>query len=304
MSGTMRIAVTGSTGLIGNRLVSHLGEAGHEVLVLVRPGSSRAAAGTTPVEWDPAAGTLDPAALEGLDAVVHLAGAGIADSRWTTEQKARILESRTQGTELIARTIAELQRKPRVLLSGSAIGYYGDTRDRPTDESGPSGDDFTARVCVAWEAAAAAAEEAGIRVAYLRTGVVQAAEGGALAKQLPFFRKGLGGKVGSGRQYISWISLEDEVRAIRFLLDHELDGPVNLVAPEPVTNSEYTRTLGRVLNRPTTIIPMAGPRLLYGRELADSLLLTSQRIIPAALDAAGFEFRHPVLEDALRSVID
>jgi uncharacterized protein (TIGR01777 family) len=190
-----------------------------------------------------------------------------------------------------------------VLLSGSAIGYYGDHGDSIIDETASAGDDFPARVCIQWEAAAAAAVEAGIRVAYLRTGVVQATEGGALAKQLPFFRLGLGGRAGSGKQYVSWITLDDEVRAIRFLLDHDVSGPVNLVAPEPVTNGEYTKALGSALHRPTTILPMIGPRLLYGKELADSLLLTSQRIVPEVLLSAGFTFDHPRIDGALAAVL-
>lgn len=298
----MRIAVTGSTGLIGTRLVHELHARGHEVLRMVRPDTTGHGADT--IAWDPSTGEIDSASLEGLDAVVHLAGVGIGDSRWTVDQKARILNSRTHGTTLLATTLAQLDTPPKVLLSASGIGYYGDTGDTITDESGPPGHDFVSRVCIAWEAATAPAAEAGVRVATLRSGVVQATEGGALARQLPFFRLGLGGRSGSGRQYLSWITLEDEVRAICFLLDHELEGPVNLVAPEPVTNAEFARTLGRVLHRPTTIIPMIGPRLLYGRELADSLLLTSQRIVPAALIEAGFDFQQPELDGALRAVLE
>ncbi len=297
----MDIAVTGSTGLIGTRLVRDLSAEGHRVLRLVRPGSGPSG-GDTAV-WDPAAGTIDAAALEGIDAVVHLAGEGIAEKRWTDEQKDRILSSRTEGTGLLARTLAGLDRPPATFLSGSAIGYYGDTGDSVTDESGSAGDDFPARVCVQWEAAAAPAVEAGLRVAYLRTGIVLDAGGGALGRQLPFFRFGLGGRAGSGRQYLSWITLRDEVRAIRFLLDAGIAGPVNLTAPAPVTNAEFTKTLGRVLGRPTTILPMFGPRLLFGRELADSLLLTSQRVVPAALEAAGFSFEDPELEGGLRAVL-
>ena len=298
----MRIAVTGSTGLIGTRLVAELTSDGHEVLRLTRPSSSQVDGDGT-VAWDPDTGTIDAGALEGLDGVVHLAGVGIGDARWTTDRKAQILNSRTQGTSLLSRTLAGLDAPPKVLLSSSGVGWYGDTGDRVTDESGPPGDDFPARVCIAWERETAPAEAAGIRVAHLRTGVVQATEGGALARQLPFFRLGAGGRSGSGRQYLSWITLDDEVRAIRFLLDHELEGPVNLCAPEPVTNATYARTLGRVLHRPTTIIPMFGPRLLFGRELADSLLLISQRIVPAKLIEAGFDFDHPELEGALRAVL-
>ncbi len=297
----MDIAVTGSTGLIGSRLVRALEGDGHRVLRMVRPDSIDPGGDTA--AWSPARGTIDDGALEGIDAVVHLAGVSIADSRWTDQQKDAILSSRTQGTSLLAETLAGLSRPPKVLLSGSAIGYYGDHGDEQIVESTKPGDDFPARVCIRWERAAEPAARAGIRVAFLRTGIVQSPDGGALAKQLPFFRFGLGGKVGSGDQWVSWISIDDEVRAIRFLLDHDVSGPVNLSAPEPVTNSTYTKVLGSVLHRPTTIIPMIGPRLLYGRELADSLLLTSQRVVPSALLDAGFEFSFPELRGALEHLV-
>lgn len=301
----MRVAVTGSTGLIGSRLVAELRAGGHEVLRVLRPETTGAVrtGNEDVIEWDPARGTADRTAFEGLDAVVHLAGTGIGDSRWTEDRKRAILHSRTDSTSLLASTLAQLDRPPAVLLSGSGVGYYGDTGTRETDETRRAGRDFPAAVCVAWEAAAEPAVQAGIRVAYLRTGVVLAAEGGALAKQLPFFRFGLGGRFGSGKQYLSWITLRDEVRAIRFLLDHDVSGPVNLTSPEPTTNAEFTKALGRVLRRPTFRIPMIGPRLLFGRELADSLLLISQRAIPRALLAAGFEFEDPQVEGALRSVL-
>lgn len=298
----MDIAITGSTGLIGTALARSLASS-HRVLRLVRPDSSGTGTDSDTAAWDPAAGTIDRASLEGIDAVVHLAGVGIADSRWTDEQQRRILDSRTTGTSLLSETLAGLDRPPATLLSGSAIGYYGDHGDELIDESTAPGDDFPARVCVAWEAAATPAVDAGIRVAFLRTGIVQSTEGGALAKQLPFFRLGLGGRAGSGRQYLSWITIDDEVRALEHLLTHDVSGPVNLVAPEPVTNAAYTKALGSALHRPTTILPMFGPRLLYGRELADSLLLTSQRCVPAALVGSGFEFEHPEIDGALRAVL-
>ncbi len=299
----MDVAITGSTGLIGTRLVAALESDGHRVLPMVRPDSSGVGSGAHAIDWDPSSGTIDAGALEGLDAVVHLAGVGIADSRWTDEQKARIMGSRVDGTTLLASTLAGLDHPPKVLLSGSAIGYYGDHGSTIIDESTAAGDDFPARVCVRWEACAQPAIDAGLRVVFLRTGVVQSTEGGALAKQLPFFKFGLGGRSGSGKQYLSWISIDDEVRAITFLLGADVLGPVNLVAPEPVTNSEFASTLGSVLHRPTTIIPMIGPRVLYGRELADSLLLTSQRIVPDVLLKAGFEFDHPELRDALADLL-
>jgi len=307
----MKIAITGSSGLIGTRLVAELLDEGHELTLFVRPGGSGAPPAATratkgsvrTATWDPGHAVIDAAALEGQDAVVHLAGVGIADSRWTPSQKARILRSRTEGTTLLAEALAAATAPPPVLLSASAIGYYGEKGDEIVDESGAPGDDFTAKVCLAWEGAATAAVDAGIRVTFLRTGIVQSTEGGALAKQLPFFKLGLGGRVGSGRQYVSWISIDDELRAIRFLLDHDVPGPVNLTAPEPVTNAEYTKALGRALHRPTTILPITGPRLLYGRELADTLLLTSARVLPAALLEAGFDFAHPELDGALAELL-
>jgi uncharacterized protein (TIGR01777 family) len=299
----MEIAITGASGLIGTALSDALRRAGHTPIPLVRPGSRRGDTTTTTIAWDPRDGEVDAAGLEGLDAVVHLAGEGIGERRWTEDQKRRILESRTLGTSLLARTLAELRTPPPVLLSGSAVGYYGDTGDHPTDELGAAGDDFPARVCVAWEAAARPAVDAGIRVAYLRTGIVLSTRGGALARQLPAFRWFLGGRAGSGRQWQSWISIDDEVGAIVHLLTAPLSGPVNLTAPNPVTNAEFTKTLGSVLHRPTTVLPMIGPRALFGRELADSLLLTSQRVVPAALEAGGYEFRHPELREALEALL-
>lgn len=293
----MRVAVTGATGFIGTRLCAQLSATGHSVVpVSRRPGDST-------VLWDPVAGTIDTAALDGVDAVVHLAGEGVGDGRWTAARKRRIHDSRTTGTELIARTVAGLDHPPSVLLSGSAIGYYGDTGDTAVSEGAPPGDDFLATVCLDWEAATAPAEEAGIRVAHLRTGIVLSPDGGALGRQLPFFRLGLGGRSGSGRQWQSWISLDDEVGAIAWLLEHDVSGPVNLTAPEPVTNAEFARTLGRTLHRPSTIIPMVGPRVLMGRELADSLLLTSQRVLPAVLEASGYPFRHRALDVALADLL-
>jgi uncharacterized protein (TIGR01777 family) len=311
----MKIALTGASGLIGTQLMDALLRDGHELTQFSRPnsapasrkdsgaGAGAAASVVRQASWDPSRKLIDASALEGIDAVIHLAGVGIADSRWTRQQKDRILTSRTLGTSLLATALASMDQPPAVLLSGSAIGYYGEHGDEILDESGTPGSDFTARVCIEWEAAAQPAVDAGIRVAFLRTGIVQSTEGGALAKQLPFFKLGLGGKVGSGKQYISWISIEDEVRAIQFLLTHEVAGAVNLTAPEPVTNAEYTKILGGVLHRPTTILPITGPRLLFGRELADSLLLTSSRVVPAALLEAGFTFSYPELEPALAALL-
>lgn len=298
----MKIAISGASGLIGGALSRSLRLDGHEVVPLVRRPVSEGEAG---IRWDPSAGTIDAAALEGVDGVVHLAGAGIGDHRWSEDYKRQVLESRTKGTDLVARTIAGLDHKPSVLVSGSAIGYYGDTGDTAVDEGAPAGNDFLADVCRLWEDATTPAEEAGIRVAHLRTGIVLSPDGGALAKLLPLFRFGLGGRMGSGRQWWSWISLDDEVAAIRWLLDHEVSGPVNATAPEPVTNAEMTRVLGSVLHRPTVLpVPSFGPKLLLGGELADALLFTSQRVVPAVLTEQAFPFSHPTLEAALRSLLD
>lgn len=290
----MDVAITGSSGLIGSHLRRALESEGHRVLRVVRRASERPS--TDEALWDIEAGTIDAAAFEGIDAVIHLAGEGIGERRWTPEQKQRIRESRTQGTALLATTLAGLQRPPARLLSGSAIGYYGDTGDRPTDETGHAGTGFLPDVVDAWESAAAPATDAGIATTFLRTGVVLSPKGGALARQLPFFKFGLGGRSGNGRQYLSWIDIDDHLAATIWLLSADLDGPVNLTAPNPVTNAEFSSALGRALKRPTTIIPMFGPRLLFGRELADTLLLESQRIVPARLTEAGFEFRYPKLD--------
>jgi uncharacterized protein (TIGR01777 family) len=254
--------------------------------------------------WDPARGTVDRAAFEGVDAVVHLAGEGVATKRWSAEQKRRILDSRVQGTTLLASTLAALDRKPRVLLSASGMDFYGDTGDEPVTEAHPKGTGFLADVCEAWEGATAAAADAGIRTALLRTTMVLGDGGGALAKMLPLFKVGLGGRMGSGRQWWSWISVDDWVGAARFLLESDLGGPVNMGAPGPVTNAEFTKALASVLRRPAVVpVPAFGPRLLLGRELADTLLHVSHRIVPDALEGAGFAFRHPEVTSAFRAVL-
>lgn len=298
----MQIAVTGSTGLIGRALVTALSDEGHHVLPVVRPKSANTVG--RPIRWDPDAGRIESGAFDGLDAVVHLAGEGIGDKRWTDAQKRRILDSRVRGTSLLCDALAEAKTPPAVLLSGSAVGYYGDTGEHATEEGADAGSDFPARVCLAWEAATDKATDAGIKVAHLRTGIVLSTKGGALARQLTPFRLGLGGRVGSGRQYMSWIHIHDEVRAIIHLLTAGITGPVNLTAPNPVTNARFTKTLGSVLNRPTTVMPLVGPRLLLGGELVDSLLLTSQRVLPGVLSRSGFEFTHPELLGALKDLLD
>lgn len=282
----MRVAVTGSHGFIGSALVPALERDGHEVVRVARD----------------AAGDLDAAALEGADGVIHLAGEGVAVKRWTPKQKQRVLESRTRGTSLVASTIAGMSSPPRVLLSGSAIGYYGDRGDEILTEESSPGTGFLADVCVQWEAATAPAEAAGIRVAHLRTGIVVGKSGGAVAKTLPLFKLGLGGRIGSGQQYWSWISLTDEIGAIRFLLDHEVAGPVNLTGPEPVTNAAFTKAVGRALHRPTVLpVPKFGPRLLLGREAAEEVVSASQRVEPVVLARAGYRFAHHTVDDATRA---
>ncbi len=299
-----RIAVTGSTGLIGTALVRSLVGSGHRVVRVVRDPGRVPAGGddTGVVVWDPQAGTIDAAGLEGVDAVVNLAGEPIAAGRWTAERKRRIHDSRVRGTELLARTLAGLDDPPRVLVSASAVGYYGDRGGDVVDETDPPGDDFLARVCRSWEAATEPAAAAGIRVAHARTGIVLSARGGALARQLPLFRAGLGGRLGSGRQWWSWISLTDEVAALRWLLERDLHGPVDLTAPEPVTNATFTRVLARTLHRPAVLaVPRFALRLLLGRELADSLAFHSIRAVPRRLGESGFTFTHPDLARALEA---
>ncbi len=297
-----KIAITGASGLIGSALRSALEADGHTVVPVVR---RPVRANELAVQWDPSAGTIDASGLEGLDGVVHLAGAGIGDHRWNDSYKREVLESRTKGTDLLARTLAGLTTPPPVLVSGSAIGIYGDTGDSVVDESAPYARDFLADVCVQWEAATAPAEQAGIRVAHLRTGIVLSPDGGALAKLLPLFKLGVGGRMGSGRQWWSWISLRDELAVIEWLLENEVSGAVNATAPTPVTNSELTKTLGAVMHRPTLFpVPGFGPKLLLGSELAQALLFTSQRVAPAVLTGHQFEFADPTLEEALRSMLN
>jgi uncharacterized protein len=295
----MRIAVTGASGLVGSALVPSLVAEGHEVRRLVR----RAPAALDETRWDPAAGAIDAAALEGLDAVVHLAGESIAGGRWTRARKEKLRSSRVGPTRLLAETLASLKRKPSVLVSASAIGYYGERGPAWLGESEPPSDDFLGRLSVEWEAAAAPAAQAGIRVVHPRTGIVLSPTGGALAKMLLPFRLGLGGVVGSGQQYFSWIALDDVVGAVLHLLAHgDLAGGVNVVAPAPVTNAELTRTLGRVLGRPTPVpVPALGLRLALG-EMADAVL-ASARVRPERLLATAYAFRFPELEGALRHVL-
>jgi len=296
------VAVTGSHGFIGSALLPALTRAGHRPVRIVR----NQAAGDDELSWDPEAGTIDADGLEDIGGVVHLAGAGIGDKRWTDARKRLILESRTRGTGLLARTLAGLTHPPSALVSASAIGYYGNRRDEPLDEQSAPGNDFVARVCVQWEAATAPADDAGIRVARVRSGIVLGREGGVLPRLLLPFRLGLGGRIASGRQYMSWISIDDAIRAILHALTHDqVAGPVNVTGPAPVTNDEFTKTLGRVVRRPTVIpTPLFPLRTRYGRELVQHLLVEGQRVLPKRLEASGYAFEHPTLEDALRAVVD
>lgn len=298
----MRIAITGSSGFLGTALVRSLEGDGHEVVKVVR----RASPAPGEVRWDVEAGTIDAAGLEGVDGVVHLAGAGIADGRWTDDHKRTVRESRTRGTALLADALAGLDARPAVLLSGSAIGYYGDRGDEELTEQSPPGDGFLPDLCVDWEAATAPAEAAGIRVVHLRTGIVLDPDGGALGKQLLPFKLGLGGPAGRGDQWLPWITRADHVAAMRFLLEADVAGAADLTAPHPVTSKEFARTLGRVLGRPAVLpIPRLVTKLPLGiGPLAENLLFTSARVLPRALLDAGFAFGHDRLEPALRSVLD
>ena len=304
MANRMRIAVTGSTGLIGRALVERLESSGHEVVRVVRPGRSEGLVPSMSVAWNPAVSRIDAEGLEGLDAVVHLAGEPIAARRWSPEQKEHIAQSRVEGTALLAQTLARLDAPPAVLVSASAIGYYGDRGDELLDESSSGGGDFLAGVCRDWEAAADPARAAGIRVAHPRTGVVLSRSGGALAEMLPFFRLGIGGRIGDGSQWMSWISLHDEVEALMWLLEADVEGPVNLTAPEPVTNRELTAALGRALRRPA-VLPTPKPALWakLGRELTEALLYSSARVVPAVLQRRGFQFTHTNITTALTAVL-
>jgi uncharacterized protein (TIGR01777 family) len=297
----MIVGVTGSTGMIGSALVSVLEADGHLVRRVVR---QRAHEPEHDIRWDPAAGTIDAVELSGVDTIVHLAGANVASHRWTEAYKATIRDSRVHSTRLLCQTIAGMMTKPAVLVSASAVGYYGDRGDEQVDESSPPGRGFLADVCQQWEAETAVVRDVGVRVVNLRFGVVLSRNGGALAQMLTPFKLGMGGAIGSGRQYLSWIALDDAVKVIAFALQAAaLCGPVNAVAPEPVTNREFTETLGRVLGRPTVLtMPAFAARLAFG-EMADEMLLSGVRALPHALANVGFTFQHPQLEPALRCLL-
>jgi uncharacterized protein (TIGR01777 family) len=297
----MKILVTGASGLVGTALIPALKAKGHEVLKLVRSAPNKAAGD---IGWNPEQGTIDAASLEGIDAAIHLAGENIAEGRWTDEKKRTIRESRVKGTRLLSETLAQLQRKPQTLLSASATGFYGDRGAELLTEQSASGTDFLSEVCREWELSTQPAAQSGIRVANLRFGVILTAKGGALKKMLTPFKLGVGGKIGSGEQYMSWVALEDAVGAILFALETEaLRGPINVVAPQPVTNHEFTKTLGQVLSRPTIFtVPKFAARLAFG-EVADALLLSSARVEPLRLKEAGYKFQYPTLEATMHHII-
>ncbi len=296
----MRVAIGGSSGMIGSALRPVLAAAGHEVVRLVR----RPAQSGDEVQWDPEAGTIDRERLGTVGAAVNLAGVGIGDRRWSDEHKRAVLASRVDSTSLIARTLAEQDPRPAALLNSSAIGYYGARGDEVLTEESAAGDGFLAEVVTAWEEATAPAREAGIRTVCLRTGLVLDGDEGLLPRTVLPFKLGLGGRLGSGDQYWSWITLEDEVAAIVHLLGADLAGPVNLTAPNPVTFDEVRTTLGRVLRRPTFWpVPDFALKAILGPERAEGLILTGQRVLPARLAGSGFTFRHPEFEPALRHVL-
>ncbi|WP_406446063.1 TIGR01777 family oxidoreductase [Streptomyces sp. NBC_01613] len=292
-----RIVVAGASGLIGGALVRSLTADGHEVVRLVR----RAPRAKDEVRWDPEGKSVDPAGLTGCDAVVNVAGAGVGDRRWTDAYKTRIRCSRVLGTTALAEAIAALDEKPRVFVNGSAMGYYGETGDRAVDESAPPGTGFLPELCVEWEGAAAPAREAGVRTVFTRTGLVVARGGGAWGRLFPLFKAGLGGRMGDGRQYWSYISLHDEIAAIRHLIDTDgLSGPFNLTAPNPLTNREITAAMGRVLHRPTLFtVPAPVLRTVLGEMAGD--VLGSARVLPKRLLESGFTFAFPDIESAIRA---
>jgi len=299
-----RIVVTGGSGLIGSALVDSLRERGDDVVAVTR--------GSGPTTWNPASGDIDASLIEGVDAVVNLNGVGIGPAsliqaptkRWTPDHKAAILESRVDSTRLLAETIAAADDKPGVFVSSSAIGYYGDTGDAAVDESAPGGEGFLASVVAAWEEAAGPALDAGVRTAMPRTGIVLARDGGALAPLLPLFRAGLGGPIGNGRQWWSWITLRDQVRAIEHIIDGNLDGPVNLTAPNPVTQSTFAKTVAAELKRPAVVpAPKFALDIVLGKGLAEAIGYGSARVVPARLESSGFTFTSPTLEQAIAEIL-
>ncbi len=297
----MKILVTGSTGLVGSALIPVLEAKGHQIVRLVRTAPKNR---ETEIFWDIEKGTLNADELEGIDAAVHLAGENLAEGRWTEEKKRRILESRAKGTRLLSEALAKLKRKPQVLVSASAVGFYGNRGDELLTEQSSSGSDFVSEVCREWELATQPAAQAGVRVVNLRFGVIFSRESGALKKMLFPFKMGVGGKLGSGQQYMSWITVDDAVGVIEFAIENEsLRGPVNAVAPDAVTNKEFTKALGSALSRPTIFpVPKFAARLVFG-EMADETLLSSQRVEPQRLKEEGYAFKYPEIKSALKHVL-
>jgi len=298
----MKVVITGSSGLIGNALVRSLAGDGHEVLKLVR----RDPRGPDEASWDPSSRRLDSSLLAGADAVVNLAGAGIGDKRWSDDYKKLVLDSRIDATSTIVTTLTGLaaDQRPAVLVNASAVGYYGETKEEAVDETGAPGEGFLVEVVQQWEDATRPAADAGVRVVTARSGIVLSAEGGALGKVLPLFKLGLGGKLGSGRQWMSWIALADEIAALRFLIDNnDVSGPVNLTAPEPVRNGEYTKAIGRAVHRPAlAVVPPIALRAALGG-FADEGVLVSQRVLPSKLEDAGFSFTYADVDSALAALL-
>ena len=297
----MRVLISGSHGLVGQALIGSLTNDGHEIHRLVRRGR---AVGSSEIEWHPNQGLIGADRLEGLDAVVHLAGESIASGRWSAEKKQKIRDSRVNGTQLLSRSLAQLSRPPATFICASAIGYYGNRGDEVLTEQSPPGNDFLSQVCVEWENATQPAVEKGIRTVNARFGIILAKDGGALAKMLPPFSMGVGGRIGDGKQWMSWIALVDVVAALRFVITNEaVEGAVNIVAPNPVRNADFTKALGKALGRPTLFpIPAFGVRLAFG-EMADALLLASQRVEPARLKDFGYEFKHEDIGKTLAHVL-
>ena len=296
----MKVLVSGSHGLVGTALIKSLEQEGHDCFRLVRHAPHSA----HEIEWSPERYSIALSLIEGFDAVVHLAGESIAEGRWSDEKKKSIRESRVKGTRLLGDALANLTQQPKVLISASAIGYYGNRGDETLTEASAPGDDFLSEVCVEWEKATDLAKEKGIRTVNARFGIILDKDGGALKKMLPPFKMGIGGRIGDGQQWMSWIALDDVVDAIKFALTNDsLQGPVNFVAPNPVRNAEFTKTLGKVLSRPTIFpIPAFGVRLAFG-EMADALLLSSQRVEPKRLNETGYEFQYQIVKTALESTL-
>ena len=296
----MRILISGSHGLVGKALISELTKNGHEIVSLVRHASE----GTSEIEWHPNQGSIDSERVGGFDVVVHLAGESIASGRWTDEKKRKIRESRVMGTTLLSQSLARSSKPPAVFISASAIGYYGNRGDELLNEKSAPGNDFLAEVCVAWERATGEAEARGVRTVHTRFGIILDQEGGALAKMLTPFRMGVGGRIGDGKQWMSWIALVDVIQGLQFVIEHNsITGPVNFVAPNPVTNSEFTKSLGDALSRPTLFpMPSFAARLAFG-EMADALLLSSAKVEPKRLQQSGYRFEFENLQPALAAIL-